>query len=315
MWYLSPPPLSLIRYLVGKNPPFKEGGGLPVSLFPPAPTRAPRNAQRPRAPRLRRSRPHHVGQHSGRRATRARAMLAARDHGGGGDDDAQGLVHRFVTEAMLVANVTLQPWIQKYCAYFDDSAETVDAKGETLEQYKCYQIWCARARPARRRPEIRGARGRARRVERVFGLGSRRAGLDKELQHFVQREGFASAAACHDAIASSVKADKARQEAAVAAVLAQLRASEEFRALVGAADGGGGGAKGDGPPPLSCFVLLPVAAEEMVSMALRLGEYETFSAMMRATVRQLRAERAAGRGTKLPSRCGIFVRSVKRACS
>ena len=39
------------------------------------------------------------------------------------DGGEMGLVHRFVTEAMLAANVKLQPWVQKFCMYSSGAGE------------------------------------------------------------------------------------------------------------------------------------------------------------------------------------------------
>ncbi|KAJ1457917.1 hypothetical protein M885DRAFT_586505 [Pelagophyceae sp. CCMP2097] len=175
---------------------------------------------------------------------------------GDGGQNPQGLVHRFVSEAMLAANVTLQPWIKKYAmAYFDDDAADVDCKGETLQQYNCYKHWVKE--------------------------------LDAQLSKFVRDEGFSSPEQCYAAIERLVKEDKEAQQAAVAQLLAKLRESSDFVSMCEAA-GDGGDAE-----PLICFMFLPVPVEELVCMVLQLGEYETFAMMMRAHAKQIRHEREA----------------------
>ena len=47
-----------------------------------------------------------------------------------------------------------------------------------------------------------------------------------------------------------------------------------------------------------CFMFLPVSIEELVNMAMQLGEYQTFSSMMRATAKQIKAERKAKKELK-----------------
>ena len=193
------------------------------------------------------------------RDARASGMPPAEE----GSDGDTGLVHRFVTEAMLAANVKLKPWITKYCAYFDDTEADVECKGETLEQYNCYKVWCKQ--------------------------------LDKELQQFVRKEGFLTAEDCYARISKIIDEDRERHKAAVAAVLAQLQASADFRRIVAGGDGGDGGGDGAG---VVCFMFLPVSVEELVTMAMQLGEYTTFSAMMRATAKQVKAEKRQKRAAK-----------------
>ena len=132
--------------------------------------------------------------------------------------------------------------------------------GFVVRRYNCYRVWCKQ--------------------------------LDKELQQFVRKEGFLSAEECYGAISKIIEEDKERHKAAVAAVLAQLKASADFRSLVTGARGGDGEAK-DGGPGVVCFMFLPVSIEELVNMALQLGEYGTFSRMMRATAQGIKAERKA----------------------
>lgn len=61
--------------------------------------------------------------------------------------------------------------------------------------------------------------------------------LDKELQQFVRKEGFMSAEECYKKISQIITEDKERHKAAVAAVLAQLKANDDFRALIESAGG------------------------------------------------------------------------------
>ena len=69
--------------------------------------------------------------------------------------------------------------------------------------------------------------------------------LDRELQQFVRKEGFLTAEDCYKKISQLVDEDRERHKAAVAAVLAQLQASADFRRIVAGADAADAAARGD----------------------------------------------------------------------
>ena len=142
-------------------------------------------------------------------------------------------MERFVRETMMVANVTLAPWIRRYSVYFDQSEEDIRERGQKSECYQAYRLWLQE--------------------------------LEKQLGTFLKREGFESVKACFKAMEIAVKSDKLRHARAVAALSDHAKKSATDAMTAGLV-----------------FMLLPVAAEDLLDMALRVADYDTFSRLMRA---------------------------------
>jgi hypothetical protein len=72
-------------------------------------------------------------------------------------------------------------------------------------------------------------------------------------------------------------------------MLERLKNSDRFRAM---AEGASSGSSDNPENNCVCFMFLPVPVEDLVTMVLQLGEYETFARMMRAHAKQIKLQRA-----------------------
>jgi hypothetical protein len=223
------------------------------------------------------------------------------------------LVLALVEHAQKVLENEMQPFLEAKVHLFDQAMEELmSGHGETLEQYAAFKDY-------------------ERELERHFDA-------------FVAERGFASAAECFAAIDGACVADLARRKREMdelqrklrEALRLQMQGAEDdpdgpggvagpmvgmpgaFLMVLGGGDGGGsggGGSGGDGSSaadaeaeetvPLLLFSQ-PISLKDMIEHALNLGEYTTFSGIMRMKAKQVRARarrptrrRAHARGVSL----------------
>lgn len=209
------------------------------------------------------------------------------------------LVLALVEHAQKVLENEMQPFLEAKVHLFDQAMEELmSGHGETLEQYTAFKDY-------------------ERELERHFDA-------------FVAERGFASAAECFAAIDGACVADLARRKREMdelqrklrEALRLQMQGAEDdpdgpggvagpmvgmpgaFLMVLGGGDGGGsggGGSGGDGSSaadaeaeetvPLLLFSQ-PISLKDMIEHALNLGEYTTFSGIMRMKAKQVRARRA-----------------------
>jgi hypothetical protein len=208
------------------------------------------------------------------------------------------LVLALVEHAQKVLENEMQPFLEAKVHLFDQAMEELmSGHGETLEQYAAFKDY-------------------ERELERHFDA-------------FVAERGFASAAECFAAIDGACVADLARRKREMdelqrklrEALRLQMQGAEDdpdgpggvagpmvgmpgaFLMVLGGGDGGGsggGGSGGDGSSaadaeaeetvPLLLFSQ-PISLKDMIEHALNLGEYTTFSGIMRMKAKQVRAGR------------------------
>ena len=177
------------------------------------------------------------------------------------------LVYALVEHAQHVLQGELQPFIEAKVHIFEQSLDELESgQGETLEQYAAFKEYESE-------------------LEVVF-------------DSFVAARGFASAAECFAAIDRAVVDDMARQKQDMEALQAQMQQMQQMfaAATMGApADEGGqgGGIVISGAShemPLLLFSQ-PIALTELLEQALTLGEYTTFSRVMRLKARQVALRR------------------------
>jgi hypothetical protein len=206
------------------------------------------------------------------------------------------LVLALVEHAQKVLENEMQPFLEAKVHLFDQAMEELmSGHGETLEQYAAFKDY-------------------ERELERHFDA-------------FVAERGFASAAECFAAIDGACVADLARRKREMdelqrklrEALRLQMQGAEDdpdgpggvagpmvgmpgaFLMVLGGGDGGGsggGGSGGDGSSaadaeaeetvPLLLFSQ-PISLKDMIEHALNLGEYTTFSGIMRMKAKQVRA--------------------------
>jgi len=224
------------------------------------------------------------------------------------------LVLALVEHAQKVLENEMQPFLEAKVHLFDQAMEELmSGHGETLEQYAAFKDY-------------------ERELERHFDA-------------FVAERGFASAAECFAAIDGACVADLARRKREMdelqrklrEALRLQMQGAEDdpdgpggvagpmvgmpgaFLMVLGGGDGGGsggGGSGGDGSSaadaeaeetvPLLLFSQ-PISLKDMIEHALNLGEYTTFSGIMRMKAKQVRAGRHGNVHTRARSVSGSCI--------
>ena len=233
-----------------------------------------------------------------------------------GPMDSRELVLALVEHAQKVLENEMQPFLEAKVHLFDQAMEELmSGHGETLEQYAAFKDY-------------------ERELERHFDT-------------FVAERGFASAAECFAAIDGACVADLARrtremdelQRKLREALRLQMQGAEDdpdgpggvagpmvgmpgaFLMVLGGGDGGERGgvgrsggegsstadAEAEETVPLLLFSQ-PISLKDMIEHALNLGEYTTFSGIMRMKAKQVRARPCrAGRHGVVHTR-GVWAR-------
>eukprot|EP00520_Triparma_pacifica_P004486 CAMPEP_0118654964 /NCGR_PEP_ID=MMETSP0785-20121206/12669_1 /TAXON_ID=91992 /ORGANISM="Bolidomonas pacifica, Strain CCMP 1866" /LENGTH=263 /DNA_ID=CAMNT_0006547657 /DNA_START=52 /DNA_END=840 /DNA_ORIENTATION=- len=193
-----------------------------------------------------------------------------------------GLVHRFVNFAFQTINNEMGEFFNENCSKFEQDFDNYQKQGETLEQYACYQ-------------EYRGK-------------------LEEQLQKFVEKEEFDDEEECMMEIQRLVKEDLEKHKEQMKLMMkalkkAQKRAMKAIRRAQRAANGELDDVEDDvdeekeedsdedsdseskegeqRTAPMLMF-FSPTTLEQLVEMVMNLGEYQTFSMMMRMKVQQNR---------------------------
>ncbi|GMH85710.1 hypothetical protein TrVE_jg6378 [Triparma verrucosa] len=186
-----------------------------------------------------------------------------------------GLIHRFVNFAFNAINSEMNDFFQENCPKFEQDYEDYTKQGETLEQYACFQEYRER--------------------------------LETSLSKFCETENFDDEEECMAEIQRLVKEDLERHKEQMQKMMeaiqkAQKRAMKAIRKAQRAEEGGGdvesseseedgeeekGGEDGGSSAPMMIF-FSPTTLEQLVEMVMNLGEYQTFSMMMRMKVQQQR---------------------------
>jgi len=158
------------------------------------------------------------------------------------------LVPRFAKFAMNLINVKMEPFFAKHMHFFDQEIEAINNRGETIEQYQAFKEY--------------------------------EKELEKNLMGFLDEEGFTSPKYFLKEVERLVEDDKKRVKEQMEQLMKQLME------LMAEVMGGGPADANSATPQVPMMFFKPQGQDEMLDTIISLGEYSTFSALMRARVAQ-----------------------------